>query len=75
MLDLSGQSRPDLVGVAWGLVAATGLATFFVLAAEESNLPPVALAGLGMGAGSVVLGILGAVDVIPLDFASSRRRR
>ncbi|SDP38241.1 Threonine/homoserine efflux transporter RhtA [Pedococcus dokdonensis] len=72
VLDLSGQSRPDLVGVAWGLVAATGLATFFVLAAEDSSLPPVALAGLGMGAGSVVLGALGAVGVIPLTFVDTR---
>ena len=71
VLDLSGQSRPDLVGVAWGLVAATGLATFFVLAAEDSTLPPVALAGLGMAAGSVALGILGAVHVIPLEFAAT----
>lgn len=71
VLDLSGQTRPDLVGVAWGLVAATGLAAFFVLAAEESNLPPVALAGLGLGAGSVVLALLGAVGVVPLRFASS----
>jgi drug/metabolite transporter (DMT)-like permease len=66
VLDLAGHSRPDLVGVAWGLVAATGLATFFVLAAEESSLPPVALAGLGMGTGAVALGLLGAVGVIPL---------
>src|SRR6476661_743274 len=71
VLDLSGQARPDLVGVAWGLVAATGLATFFVLAAEESHLPPVALAGLGMGAGAVALGALGAVGVIPLTFAAA----
>src|SRR6478672_6256466 len=71
VLDLVGQARPDLVGVAWGLVAATGLATFFVLAAEESSLPPVALAGLGMGAGSVVLGVLGALHVIPLVFATT----
>lgn len=68
VLDLAGQSRPDLVGVAWGLVAATGLATFFILAAEESDLPPVALAGLGMGAGAVILGLLGVVGVIPLTF-------
>jgi drug/metabolite transporter (DMT)-like permease len=71
VLDLSGQTRPDLVGVAWGLVAATGLATFFVLAAEESSLPPVALAGLGMGAGSVVLAVLGAVRVVPLTFVAT----
>ncbi|QGN59131.1 EamA family transporter [Nostocoides sp. HKS02] len=70
VLDLAGKTRPDLVGVGWGLVAAAGLATFFVLAAEESSLPPVALAGLGMGAGAVLLGLLGAVGVVPLAFAS-----
>jgi drug/metabolite transporter (DMT)-like permease len=71
VLDLAGQTRPDLVGVGWGLVAAAGLATFFVLAAQESSLPPVALAGLGMGAGAMVLGVLGAVGVVPLTFATA----
>jgi len=71
VLDLSGQSRPDLVGVAWGLLAATGLATFFVLAAEESDLPPVALAGLGMATGALALGALGATGVLPLTFATT----
>ena len=71
VLDLSGQARPDLVGVAWGLVAAAGLATYFVLAAEETSLPPVALAGLGMGAGAVALGLLGAVGVVPMAFAAT----
>lgn len=72
VLDLGGQARPDLVGVAWGLVAAVGLATFFVLAAEDSTLPPVALAGLGMGAGAVVLAVLGGIGVVPLTFGGSR---
>jgi drug/metabolite transporter (DMT)-like permease len=71
VLDLSGQVRPDPVGVLWGLVAAAGLATFFVLAAEESSLPPVALAGLGMATGALGLGVLGAVGVVPLRFATS----
>ncbi len=71
VLDLSGQVRPDPVGVVWGLVAAAGLATFFVLAAEESSLPPVALAGLGMAAGAVTLAVLGAVGVVPMTFSSA----
>ena len=70
VLDLSGSSRPDLVGVAWGLLAATGLATYFVLAAEDSGLPPVALAGLGMVAGATVLGCLGATGLLPMHFAT-----
>jgi drug/metabolite transporter (DMT)-like permease len=71
VLDLSGQSSPDLVGVVWGLLAATGLATYFVLAAHDSGLPPVALAGLGMVAGAAVLGLLGLVGVLPLRFVGS----
>lgn len=71
VLDLTGQSRPDLVGVLWGLLAATGLATYFVLAAEESDLPPVALAGAGMAAGAVVLALLGAVGLLPMHFSAA----
>jgi drug/metabolite transporter (DMT)-like permease len=71
VLDLTGQSRPDLVGVLWGLLAATGLATYFVIAAKESELPPVALAGVGMGAGALVLGALGAVRVLPMHFSAA----
>jgi drug/metabolite transporter (DMT)-like permease len=59
------------VGVGWGLVAAAGLATFFVLAAEDSHLPPVALAGLGMGAGALVLAVLGLVGVLPMRFVAT----
>lgn len=74
VLDLAGQSRPDLVGVFWGLVAAVGLATYFVIAAEDTGLPPVALAGVGMSAGAVVLGLLGALRVVPMHFADTSVR-
>lgn len=70
VLDLGGQSRLDLVGVFWGLLAAVGLAVYFVTAAEDTGLPPVALAGLGMGVGAVSLGVLGAVGVVPLRVAA-----
>ncbi len=71
VLDLAGQSQLDLVGVAWGLLAAVGLATYFVIAAEDSGLPPVALAGLGMGAGAVLLAVLGVVGLVPLRFSAA----
>ncbi|NNM46685.1 EamA family transporter [Knoellia koreensis] len=71
VLDLTGQSRPDLVGVMWGLVAATGLATYFVVAAHESDLPPLALAGLGLAVGAVALAVLGAVRILPMTFVAT----
>jgi drug/metabolite transporter (DMT)-like permease len=70
VLDLGGAARPDPVGVVWGLVAALGLAVYFVTAAEESDLPPVALAGLGMGVGAAALGALGLVGVLPMAGAT-----
>lgn len=52
VLDVLGGVRISLVGVLWGLAAAVGLATFFVLSAKtEQALPPVAMASIGMGFG------------------------
>lgn len=70
VLDLSGQSTPDLVGVAWGLLAATGLAGHYVLAARETTLPPLTFAALGLTAGGTVLAVLGATGVIPMRAGS-----
>jgi drug/metabolite transporter (DMT)-like permease len=66
VLDVTGQTTPDLVGVAWGLLAATGLAGHFVLATRQTSLPPVSFAGLGLTAGAVILAVLGATGIIPM---------
>jgi drug/metabolite transporter (DMT)-like permease len=71
VLDLAGQSRPDAMGVVWGLLAALGLATYFVIAAHDSGLPPVALAGLGMAAGAVGLALMGIAGVLPMTFSTT----
>ncbi len=61
----------DPVGVAWGLVAAIGLATFYVLAAHgDPQLPPVTLAAFGMLVGALALGLLGVVGVLPVSVAT-----
>ncbi len=71
VLDVAGHLRPDPVGVFWGLVAAVGLAVFFVGSASEADdLPPVALAALGMAVGAVALALLGLVKVLPMTFAT-----
>ena len=67
VLDLAGDATVDLVGVFWGLIAAVGLAVFFVLSAKsDPELPPLAMAGGGMAIGSVALLALSAVGVLPI---------
>ena len=56
VLDLLGDRRLDLVGVLWGLVAAVGLAVYFVLSAGgEDPLPPLVVAWGGLTVGAAVL--------------------
>lgn len=67
VLDLTGSQHVDLVGVLWGLAAAIGLATFFVLSsASDDPLPPIALAWAGMSVGALTLLALGAVRLLPM---------
>jgi drug/metabolite transporter (DMT)-like permease len=80
VIDVLGGSRLDWVGVLWGLGAAVGLATYFVLSAKADNdLPPVAMATAGMGIGATALFGLGALGALPMsatfgsvDFAGQR---
>jgi drug/metabolite transporter (DMT)-like permease len=65
VLDLAGGGRLDPVGVLWGLAAALGLATFFVLSAEgDPDLPPLAVAGAGLTIGALVLLGLGGLGAL-----------
>lgn len=67
VLDLVGDATVDLVGVLWGLVAAVGLAVFFVMSAKsDPELPPIVMAGGGMVIGAMALLALGAVGLLPL---------
>jgi drug/metabolite transporter (DMT)-like permease len=67
VLDLVGSHHLDLVGVLWGLGAAVGLATYFVLTAEaHDNVPPIVVAWGGFAVGAALLGVSAAVGVLPL---------
>jgi drug/metabolite transporter (DMT)-like permease len=67
VLDLTGAGHIDPIGVLWGLFAAVGLATYFVLSARvDPQLPSVVMASTGMAIGSVMLFLLGAVGAVPL---------
>jgi drug/metabolite transporter (DMT)-like permease len=71
VLDVLGSGRIDPIGVFWALLAAIGLAIFFMLsAAHGDRLPPLVMAWAGMCVGAVTLGAAGLVGVLPMDAAS-----
>ena len=72
VLDLTGGAKIDPIGVLWGLGAAVGLAAFFLISARTDDaLPAVAMAGVGMGVGAVVLLGFGLVGILPLGAGAS----
>jgi len=73
VLDLTAPTRVDPAGVLWGLLAAGGLAAYFVLGARvDPQLPALALASTGMALGSGALWLLGAVGLFPLHATFGR---
>lgn len=72
VLDVVGGAQVSLPGVLWGLVAAVGLATYFVVSADDrSGIPPVALAAAGMLTGALTLGLAGALGVIEMRMTTA----
>ena len=67
-----GHVRVDGVGVLWGLVAAVGLTSYFLLSGhyDETSLPPLALAGGGLMVGAAGFAVLGYVGLLPMRFAT-----
>ncbi len=67
VLDLTGGAHLNPLGALWGLGAAVGLATYFVVSARaDAALPATVLASGGMAVGAVTLVLLGLVGVLPL---------
>jgi drug/metabolite transporter (DMT)-like permease len=72
VLDITGSQRVDLVGVLWGLGAAVGLATYFVLSSHtDDSLPPVALAWAGLSIGTPALLIGALAGIVPLHASTA----
>lgn len=72
VLDLTGAQRVDLVGVLWGLGAATGLAVYFVLSSRsEDELPPLVLAWAGLTVGAGTLLVAGLAGAVPFHASTS----
>jgi drug/metabolite transporter (DMT)-like permease len=71
VLDVATGVRLDGVGVAWGLVAAVGLAGYFVLAADDRDpVPPIVLACAGLWIGALTLTGAAVVGVVDLRAAT-----
>lgn len=72
VLDVGGAVDVSLIGVVWGLGAAVCLSVYFVLSAQVgTGIPPVLLAGGGLMVGTLAIGLLGVVGVLPLHASSA----
>ncbi|WP_010146230.1 EamA family transporter [Serinicoccus profundi] len=72
VLDVLGEVQLSAAGVMWGLLAAVGLAVFFVIGADDaSGLPPTAFAAMGMTIGAVALALAGLLGVVPMAVSTS----
>jgi drug/metabolite transporter (DMT)-like permease len=66
VLDVLGDVEVDVVGVAWGLGAAVGLAIYFVISASTDDaLPPIVTAWGGLVIGGVTLAVATAIGAVP----------
>ncbi|TQS42369.1 EamA family transporter [Cryptosporangium phraense] len=67
VLVLNPSGGLDLVGVIWGLLAGTGLATYFVISSRTDDaLPPLVVAWSGMVVGALTFGAFALVGVLPM---------
>lgn len=72
VLDLLGGASLDPLGVVYGLIAATGLATYFVLSSRvEGALPPLVVAWAGMVVATAALALVALVGVLPFEATAS----
>jgi drug/metabolite transporter (DMT)-like permease len=69
VLNLTGPGHIDPIGVMWALLAAVGLAGFFLLSAggEREPLPPIVMAWAGMCVGAAALAAAGWTGVLPMS--------
>lgn len=73
VLDVFGGVRIDGIGVMWGLIAALGLTSYYVMSGSShaTALPPLTLAGGGLVVGAVTFGVLGLIGVLPMEFRTA----
>lgn len=67
VLDPTGMVGLDARGIAWGLLAACGLAVYFVISARPMELPPLTFVAVGLAIGTVTILLAGLVGLMPLQ--------
>lgn len=68
VLDLTSGAGVDPVGVLWALCAMVGVATYFVISADEDNgLPPMTLAAGGLVVGAGLLAVAALTGILPMS--------
>lgn len=71
VLDLTGTSKIDPIGVLWGLGAAVGLTVYFFISAKvDGALPPIMLSAGGMAVGALTMLLVGGLGILPFTFAT-----
>jgi drug/metabolite transporter (DMT)-like permease len=72
VLDLLSGAELSVVGVLWALGAMVGCASHFVISArEDGGLPPLSLAAGGLLVGTLLLGALALVGLLPMRAATA----
>jgi drug/metabolite transporter (DMT)-like permease len=72
VLDVLSGAEIRVMGVVWGLLAAVGLAVYFVASGRtDGALPPLVSAWAGLGTGAVALGAAAVVGVVPWRTSSA----
>ncbi|GED99851.1 membrane protein [Gordonia spumicola] len=68
VLQIFGAVSLDAAGVAWALGAMIGAAGYFVMSGDaETRLPGIAMAAGGLLSAAAILGLSGAVGVLPMS--------
>ena len=69
VLEITSGGDVSVRGALWALAAMVGCATYFVMSARPTPLPPVTLAAGGLLVGGVALLLAGLAGAVPLDVA------
>ncbi|HZJ08905.1 MAG TPA: EamA family transporter, partial [Trueperaceae bacterium] len=72
VLDVFGAIEIDLIGAAWGVIAAACLASYFIVSADDSHgLSPLVLATGGLIVAAVVLLLAGATGLVSMYWTAT----